>query len=387
MKKMAFSMIFTADIVPIESNYYAFNSGRIEEIVDKYILDILASADFRFMNLEVPLTDEVNPIDKCGPNLIAPTSTIKGLKAFNPTVFGLANNHILDQGEGGLLSTLKVLEENGIDYTGAGRNLSEAWKPYIYEKDGVKVGIYACAEHEFTLATEDRGGANPFDPFESLDHIAGLKQECDYVVVVYHGGKEHYRYPSPYLRKAMRKIIEKGADLVMCQHTHCISCTEEYCGGTILYGQGNFLFDHSELEEWQTGLIVKVTIDGGMKVEYIPFHKDGEKVRKPTPEEEKEIMDGFAKRTEQIKDNNFVKENYQKFCMEMAPEYFRRILGMTKEEMEEDIKQGCKYSIGRFDIPKLMCLRNYHECEPHNELIVTAIDVIADKLRADKKRK
>ena len=35
-------------------------------------------------NLETPITDDFNPIAKCGPNLIAPTSTIKGIKALNP---------------------------------------------------------------------------------------------------------------------------------------------------------------------------------------------------------------------------------------------------------------------------------------------------------------
>ena len=27
-------------------------------------------------------------------------------------------------------------------------------KPYLIEKDGVRVGVYACTEHEFSIATE-----------------------------------------------------------------------------------------------------------------------------------------------------------------------------------------------------------------------------------------
>ena len=42
-----------------------------------------------------------------------------------------------------------------------------------------------------------------------------LKKQCDYVIVLYHGGKEHYRYPSPYLQKVCRKIVDKGADIVV----------------------------------------------------------------------------------------------------------------------------------------------------------------------------
>lgn len=149
--------------------------------------------------------------------------------------------------------------------------MAEARKPYIIELDGLKIGIYACAEHEFSIATENASGANPFDPLESLDHVQGLSDKCDYVIVLYHGGKEHYRYPSPYLQKACRKMAEKGADLVVCQHSHCIGCFEEYEKSTIIYGQGNFIFDHSESEFWQTSLLVKIVIDDGPHISYIPI--------------------------------------------------------------------------------------------------------------------
>jgi hypothetical protein len=71
--------------------------------------------------------------------------------------------------------------------------LKEAAQPYIWEQKGIRVGIYACAEHEFLIATEYSPGATPFDPLESLDHIQDLANKCDYLIVLYHGGKEHYR--------------------------------------------------------------------------------------------------------------------------------------------------------------------------------------------------
>lgn len=45
------------------------------------------------------------PIAKCGHNLIAPTSSVNGIKALNPSLLTLANNHILDQEEQGLKLT------------------------------------------------------------------------------------------------------------------------------------------------------------------------------------------------------------------------------------------------------------------------------------------
>lgn len=97
------------------------------------------------------------------------------------------------------------------------------------------------------------------------------------MIVLYHGGKEQYRYPSPNLQKTCRKLVEKGADLVVCQHSHCIGCREEYLQGTIVYGQGNFLFDDEENEYWQTSLLIMISDD--FEVKYIPLKKNKNTVR------------------------------------------------------------------------------------------------------------
>ena len=163
------------DIAPPQSNYSFFEEGNIKALIDDKLLSLLYSADYRIFNLEVPLTDTEKPIRKDGPNLIAPILTINGIKLLNPTILGLANNHILDQDEQGLCQTMEQLSKHKINYVGAGKDLINAAKPIIIEKDSLKIGIYACAENEFSIAEENRAGANPFDPLESLDHIINLK--------------------------------------------------------------------------------------------------------------------------------------------------------------------------------------------------------------------
>ncbi len=241
-------ILIGADLVPTQSNTDLFATGDAQALVGDELYQLLCNADYRIFNLEVPLTDREKPIPKCGPNLIAPTKCVAGYKAMQVDLLTLANNHILDQDQQGLESTCAVLDAAGIAYTGVGQTLEEAAEPYIFECDGKRIGVYACAEHEFSIVTDSTPGANPIDLLESPDHVAALKAQCDFVIVLYHGGKEHYRYPSPMLQKVCRKLVEKGANLVICQHSHCIGCEEKYQGGTIVYGQGNFLFDHSESE-------------------------------------------------------------------------------------------------------------------------------------------
>lgn len=319
-------ILIGADIVPVKSNMEFFERGEVEKLVDPTLAKVLQNADYRIFNLEVPLTDRETPISKCGPALIAPTKSAKGIKALGADFLTLANNHILDQGEQGLQSTIAVLNKLGIAHAGVGANLAEAQKPFILDDDGNKIGIYCCAEHEFSIAGEHNAGANPFDPLESLDHIASLKSECDSVIVLYHGGKEKYRYPSPYLQKVCRKIVEKGADLVVCQHTHCIGCEEKYLSGTIVYGQGNFLFDDCDNEYWNTSLLISLHTDNMQDVDYLPLVKRGSMVALAV-QEKKEILNGFLSRSDEIQKEGLIEEKYSEIAYSQYVRYLSMLQG------------------------------------------------------------
>ncbi|WP_372663127.1 CapA family protein [Cohnella sp.] len=366
-------LIIGGDLVPTQSNINFFSEGDAISLLGEELYLLWNSADMRIFNLEVPLTDKVDPIAKCGPNLIAPTNTAKGIKALNPTLITLANNHILDHGEQGLKSTKQILSDNEIPFVGIGSNISEASEPYILERAGKKIGVYACAEHEFTIATTHSAGVNPFDPFESLDHIQKLKSKCDYVIVLYHGGKEHYRYPSPYLQKACRKMVEKGADLVVCQHSHCIGCVEEYHGSTIVYGQGNFLFDHSESEYWKTSLLLQLNITDRIKVEYIPIVKVDNTIRLASNKQGEEILNGLNHRSEEIQEDGFIQNRYDLFSKQMFEGY---LLGLHGGNLVFRIlNKICRRKLTRilYSHKSLRWVRNIIECEAHRELLLNSL--------------
>ncbi len=364
---MSFSVVFGADIVPVPNNYNQFISADLDGLFGRELLDILGQSEHLVFNLETPLTDTPSPIVKTGPNLIAPVDTVNGLAALHPSLITLANNHILDQGEEGLLSTIETLKNKDVPCIGVGRTPEDAAKPAVLVCNGKRIGVYACAEHEFSIVRDHCAGANPFDPYESLDHIEELKKHCDNVVVIYHGGKEFYRYPTPETMKRCRKMIEKGACLVLCQHTHCVGCMEEHHGGTIVYGQGNFHFDRSEDECWQTSILVRATFDTDMAVEYIPIHKAGSAVRLASDSERKEILDGFYARSEQIKDNDFVKDAFLKVAQEQISEYYGYIAGYgTNRGVEQN------YTPKVLSPENLAFLFNCLNCEPHREVIMKA---------------
>ncbi len=170
------NILIGADLVPTKSNMRYFENKNTEKLVEKNLLKELNEADYRIFNLEVPLVDNETPINKCGPNLIASTKSALGIKALGVDFLTLANNHILDQGEKGLESTLKVLKKLDISFSGVGNSIEDAYKPFIFEVENIKIGIYCCAEHEFSIVSKENTGANPFDPLESLDHILIYKK-------------------------------------------------------------------------------------------------------------------------------------------------------------------------------------------------------------------
>lgn len=368
-------IIIGADIAPVKSNYDLFSKGDAKTLVGDELLEKLSLADFTVFNLETPLTDKSAPIMKCGPNLIAPENTIKGLKAVNPHFFTLANNHIFDQGMQGLYSTIKLLDRAGIAHAGAGKDAGEASKPYIFEKNGHKIGIYCCAEHEFSIANENSPGANPYDPLASFDDVQVLKGTCEFVIVLYHGGKECYRYPSPELQRVFRKFAEKGADIVIAQHTHCIGCMEKYNHSYLIYGQGNFLFPAEHNEYWDSSVLIELTISGDKKlgVQYHPLVVCKNRIRLAEGKQKASILADFAKRSEEIQKKNFIQDHYISYIQTQGHDYAKVVKGenrILKRLFLKCFRRSFSFHYGR---KRLLALLNFIECECHREIVIAEI--------------
>lgn len=376
-------ILIGGDIVPTNSNIDSFCTANVYNLVGEKIANRLSSADFIIHNLEVPLVDYESPIEKCGPCLVANTESIKGLKAINPYFYTLANNHILDQGEKGLRSTINTLNKEGISYAGAGMNSEEAAKTFFITIKGYRIGIFCCCEHEFSVAGINSPGANLFDPLYSLDQIVESKSKCDYLIVLHHGGKEHYRYPSPGLQKVCRRMIDKGADLVVCQHSHCIGCKEEWKNGTIVYGQGNFLFDRAANDCWNTGLLIQLDFEvsnSNPNITYIPLKKYGEVIREAEDNDANRIIGDFITRSKEILDSLFLLQEYRKFSKVLEWDYYVAFSGKKAKNIIFRIinklsgYKFVKYYIGKnYSRQEKIVLQNFIECEAHREIMLEAL--------------
>ena len=212
-------------------------------------------------------------------------------------------------------------------------------------------------EHEYSYALEDRMGSRPYDEYNTIEDIANAKKENDRVIVIYHGGKEHCQYPSPRLHRACRAMVRSGADVVLCQHSHCIGCYENYEGSHILYGQGNFHFvkpNHSVSEEmWNPSLAVKYDTKTN-EIEFIPFtiSPDENGISLAKGEEKERILAGFEKRNEELKNGEW-KAGWHAFCESVKERYLTVIKEGYAEASTE--RQNARFA-------------HFLDCEAHTDV-------------------
>lgn len=315
-------LMLCGDVVPTAVSAAAFERGDVHAVFGGMEREF-ARADAVIVNLECALTDSDAAIRKCGPNLKGEPACAGTLRKAGVTHAGLSNNHVYDFGADGLEDTMRALEGEGIAWFGAGRDLVDSRRPLIIESKGMRAGVIAVCEHEYSYALEHAMGSAPFDPFVTPADVRRLRPDVDLLIVMYHGGKEQCQYPSPRLRRACRALVEAGADIVLTQHSHCIGCRESYMGGEIVYGQGNFCFAaHGDNPHWQSGLALEVDVhDGHKHLRYIPVMMAGEGIMPAPQAEADEILAGFEERSRLIEDEACCEKQWRAFCESVRAQY------------------------------------------------------------------
>ena len=254
---------FTGDVAFSE---YTKDLYKHPKLIDKNIYDFLNNNDYNVINFESPIT-ESNLTKK---SALAHKSSFEALdyikKYIKNPVLSLANNHMMDFGQRGLLDTIKYVKSEKLPFMGAGKNEDDATKYLILGKD-IKVGIIAAQYKNYLIATSDTPGTAQNAHFELIKKkIAELKTKVDWVVMIYHGGEEFINTPLPYTRSMYKKFLKWGADIVVAHHPHTVQGYEKVGNKTIFYSLGNFIFD-TDFQRAQEGT------DEGVLIS-IDFSKD-----------------------------------------------------------------------------------------------------------------
>lgn len=341
------------------------------------VVTILRDSDISIVNLESPVADDgCDPIEKVGPNLRSSRKAIKYLKESGVDAVTLANNHFYDYGEEGVKQTLDSLTDNNILYVGGGRTEDEKRKTLYVEKGNCKVAILNYCEAEFSV--KDGGGSNHVNPIDVYYDILESNKNADFVLVLTHGGHEGYSLPSPRMQKLYRFFIDCGANVVANHHQHCFSGFEEYHGGNIFYGLGNFFFDEPKDANklWTEGFLLQLELVEHSLVNYIliPYvqcTKDIAVVRLMNDREHREFNDNIGALNGIIIDQGLLEKKFSEYATNKKDNYRVIFAPYSNRYLKALCKRGLLPSF--FTDRRRMCALNDIRCEAHRDLLIESL--------------
>ena len=372
-------IIIAGDLLPMPCNYELFSRGDKEALFGKKLCDLFASADFRVCNLEGCFTDSDQPIEKIGPCIKAPTNTIRAIKELGIDYASLGNTHSMDYGRQGYLDTCRTLAMNGIGFFGWGENAGSV-KSYIEaERDGRRIVLYNATERFENAPQKDYPGVNLYDEYAVCRELKELRERCDFLIVLYHGGIEGTHCNTEAMRRRFHRMADNGADVVISQHTHAVGEEEHYNGAYLLYGQGNFCF-HFRADVTPLlaeGLVLELVIDNS------GFSAKPHRIlrtEKGCMYDEAQDLSGFYERSRthdrllmgEEKAREEFEDQFGKDCANWAGTFFSLFRGMNPSDAEKREtlcpRDFTEYLMNSYSRKQLLGMQMFMRNEEFNEI-------------------
>lgn len=369
------SILIAGDYSPKERFQKALDTGSYLHLFPR-IKNIVSSVDFSIINFETTVpTSESIPIMKIGCHLSCKENAFDALRHLGFNMLTMANNHIMDYGILGMENSKRIAVEKGFEVIGVGRNLEDARCYKIVENKGKRIAFINACEHEFSIATEENAGCNPLDIVNISYDIRAAKESADYVIVIIHGGHEHYKLPSPRMKKAYRFFVDQGADAILNHHQHCYSGYEVYNGKPIFYGLGNFCFDSAcdikyRHTTYNYGYMVKLHISEDISFELIPYEQCYNRpgVYLLNKNEKAAFFEDINKLNDIISNDTQLKYAFMAMAKQKRKFIFRGFRPYTGRIANTLYNKGLLPSF--LNKERLITITATLECEAHNEVLM-----------------
>ena len=188
---------------------------------------IFLEDDFTILNLENVLSDrDLSPVAKNSNPAYwykSKASNINILSSSSIEGVSVSNNHTRDYGDAGKQDTIDAIVGANIEY-------------------GDYNHIMYFEKNNFTVAVICKGLWIESQANEIIKLIKEAEEKSDYQIVFFHGGTERIHHPEEWKKRATRKLIDNGADLVVGSHPHVLQPREVYNEKEIVYSLGNFCY-------------------------------------------------------------------------------------------------------------------------------------------------
>ncbi|WP_295158273.1 CapA family protein [uncultured Ruminococcus sp.] len=225
----------------------------------------LDGTDIAILNQETLVTDDYGP--QSYPLFATPTANGDHMIDIGFNVFSMSNNHVLDMGSDGLISSLDYWDSKNVVHYGAYRDEADSENIRTMEVNGITFAFLGYMEHTNGFFIED-GEAGKVVYLSDEDvverQVRAANELADVVIVSCHFGNEIENEINVVQETMAPKLVEWGADLIIGTQAHTIStCNyiEKPEGGQAFcyYGLGNFISTMYDLRS-PVGLIGKLNV-------------------------------------------------------------------------------------------------------------------------------
>ena len=269
------SLLFVGDFMQHVAQIEAAqtDSGYCYNDCWQYVRDEISQADIAVGNFETTLGGK--PYSGY-PSFSAPDEFFTSLVDAGFDIFLTSNNHSLDTGKRSIERTISQMNKvENIAQVGTYIDRADRDKryPYIFEKNGIKIGLVG--------ATQILNGTAPKIDAENRDFaLTRLTEEmvksqisactgagAEFIIIMVHWGYEHQSTEDESQRRFAAKLIDWGADAIIGAHSHCPQPMEwidaERDGRAIrvpvVYSLGNFISNMSQ-EYAKIGVFARIRI-------------------------------------------------------------------------------------------------------------------------------
>lgn len=176
--------------------------------------------------------------------------------------------------EGGALEETRDLL-GGTVTLGAGKTEAEAFRPYVRNINGVRIGMLAVSEQQIGVFG---GRADILHPMV-CDRVHMLLTQCDHVIVLCHAGLAGTNLPLPEWRGWYRRLVDAGASIVAVASPGAVSGWEEYKNGLIFYGLGTLLEDCESSGCHSLGVFLTLRQNGRYEYQVRAMERENARIR------------------------------------------------------------------------------------------------------------
>lgn len=246
--------------------------------VFKNIKDYTENADITIGNLETTFAGESRGYTGY-PTFNTPEILGKNLKDIGVDVLSTANNHCMDKGYSGLVSTLNFLDQYGLSHMGTSRSEAEQNKILVKDVNGIKIAFlsFTYGTNGITVPSDKSYSVNLIDKELMKKQIELAKAEnVDVICVNMHWGVEYKLKQNTTQEDLADFLFKNGVDIILGSHPHVLEPMEKRTitledgttkDGFVIYSLGNFVSGQIYANTKSTVILdIQITKDSENKI-------------------------------------------------------------------------------------------------------------------------